>query len=107
MAIDIGKFSSSSLDLYQLRRDKVSSEKSANTQKAAQEGAVNSDETQNIADDSPAAAVQRFGDSIDEMSILLSQFRNRRDYEKRLVVRVKAALNKFWTRTYCLKSMHY
>ncbi|CAM3402619.1 MULTISPECIES: type III secretion system gatekeeper subunit SctW [Yersinia] len=84
MAIDIGKFSSSSLDLYQLRRDKVSSEKSANTQKAAQEGAVNSDETQNIADDSPAAAVQRFGDSIDEMSILLSQFRNRRDYEKKI-----------------------
>ncbi|QJU42326.1 type III secretion system gatekeeper subunit SctW [Serratia marcescens] len=32
----------------------------------------------------PASLLQRFSDSVDEMSVLLTQFRNRRDFEKKI-----------------------
>ncbi|WP_337883751.1 YopN/LcrE/InvE/MxiC type III secretion system gatekeeper [Chromobacterium haemolyticum] len=51
---------------------------------AQRQGEARQAEAQQVEDTSPAAEVQRFAQSTDEMSAALTQFRNRRDYDKKL-----------------------
>ncbi|WP_304413551.1 YopN/LcrE/InvE/MxiC type III secretion system gatekeeper [Chromobacterium sp. LK11] len=51
---------------------------------AQRQGEARQAEAQQVEDASPAAEVQRFAQSTDEMSAALTQFRNRRDYDKKL-----------------------
>ena len=51
---------------------------------AQRQGEAQQADAQQLEDASPAAEVQRFAQSTDEMSAALTQFRNRRDYDKKL-----------------------
>ncbi|WP_324606825.1 YopN/LcrE/InvE/MxiC type III secretion system gatekeeper [Chromobacterium haemolyticum] len=51
---------------------------------AQRQGEARQADAQQVEDASPAAEVQRFVQSTDEMSAALTQFRNRRDYDKKL-----------------------
>lgn len=53
-------------------------------QQAGQSGAILDDGGRDLEELTPASLLQRFSDSVDEMSVLLAQFRNRRDFEKKV-----------------------
>lgn len=79
MALSIGS-SNPNLHLQLARREKLNTEKSsANEQQNVQAGG----DAQDVEDLSPAARLQRFAQSLDEMSAGAAQFRNRKAVEKK------------------------
>lgn len=83
MAIGINN-NSSSMQILMQRRDKLSTEKQTLSDQNEIKNALASDDTAVVEDESPAALLQRFASATDEMAAAMSQFRSRRDYDKKL-----------------------
>ncbi|WP_258089429.1 type III secretion system gatekeeper subunit SctW [Serratia liquefaciens] len=64
-----------------LRQEKIQENRGERT---SQTEIVNDSGGKELEELTPAALLQRFSDSVDEMSVLLSQFRHRRDFEKKV-----------------------
>lgn len=71
------------MNLYASHREKLTTNKALGDQKALERSGL-ADDGLDVEDESPVAQVQKFTDATDEMSAVITQFRNRRDYEKRM-----------------------
>ncbi|CNF34693.1 type III secretion system gatekeeper subunit SctW [Yersinia kristensenii] len=80
MALGIGN-NNARINLYMARRDKLNTEKNGQPE---QNGGVTEGEMQDIEDLSPAARLQKFQQSVDEMSAGAAMFRNRKDFGKKI-----------------------
>lgn len=79
MALSVGN-SNANMNLYMARRDKLNTEKS---NPAEQNGVMGESENQDMEDLSPAARLQKFQQSVDEMSAGAARFRSRKELEKK------------------------
>ncbi|MFU9137579.1 type III secretion system gatekeeper subunit SctW [Erwinia tasmaniensis] len=82
MALGIGK-DGSGMQHYMQSRDKLSTEKKVNSDLTERLDNFSEGEVQIAEDESPAAMLQKFAQATDEMSAIMAQFRNRRDYDKK------------------------
>lgn len=79
MALGVGGIISLTTNQKLARQEKLASQShTSSSEKLSDDGGRDLEEL------APAALLQRFSDSTDEMSILLAQFRNRRDFEKKV-----------------------
>lgn len=78
MALEINN-SSSSMHILMQRRDKLSTEKLTLSDQNEIKNALAGDDSAVVQDESPAALLKT-----DEMAVAMSQFRSRRDYDKKL-----------------------
>lgn len=82
MALGIGG-NSNNMQLYLQRREKLSTENELRGKQAERQDALAGGEAQSAEDDTPAALLQRMTNITGEMSAAMTQFRSRRDYEKK------------------------
>lgn len=65
------------------RREKMNSDKELRSSQMERQDSLSNGESEVVEDESPVARLQKFTDATDEMSAAMSQFRSRRDYEKK------------------------
>lgn len=82
MALGINS-NSSLMQINAQRRDKLSTEKQTLADQNEIKNALAGDDSVVVQDESTAALLTRFASATDEMAAVMSQFRNRRDYDKK------------------------
>lgn len=82
MALGVGS-NFSNINLFMQRREKMNSDKELRSSQMERQDSLSNGESEVVEDESPVARLQKFTDATDEMSAAMSQFRSRRDYEKK------------------------